>query len=113
MTRWQQPGDVTDVPQVRFQSRPYNNTDTSTRQLYNGDYVRLKDMVLGYNIPSSLTSKVSISGASVYVRGTNLWTYVFDERLKTGYDPETRADGFTGLETPPIKSIIFGININF
>jgi TonB-linked SusC/RagA family outer membrane protein len=113
MTRWQQPGDVTDVPQVRFQSRPYNNTDTSTRQLYNGDYVRLKDMVLGYNIPSSLTSKVSISGASVYVRGTNLWTFVFDERLKTGYDPETRADGYTGLETPPIKSIIFGININF
>jgi hypothetical protein len=70
-------------------------------------------MVLGYTIPSSITSKAKLSGASVYVRGTNLWTFVFDERLKTGFDPETRADGYTGLETPPIKSIIFGININF
>ena len=113
MTRWQNPGDVTDVPQVRFESRPMNNTYTSTRQLYPGDYMRLKDLVIGYNLPSAIISKVKLSGAQVYVRGTNLWTYAFDERTRAGYDPETRADGHTGLETPPIKSIVFGININF
>ena len=113
MTRWQNPGDVTDVPQVRFESRPMNVTNTSTRQLYPGDYMRLKDLVIGYNLPSAIISKVKLSGAQVYVRGTNLWTYAFDERTRAGYDPETRADGHTGLETPPIKSIVFGININF
>ena len=113
MDRWQQPGDITDVPQVRFSSRPNNNTDTSTRQLYPGDYIRLKDLVIGYSLPPALTTPLKLTDVSVYVRGTNIWTYALDARTRAGFDPETRADGHTGLETPPIKSIVFGININF
>ena len=113
LTRWQQPGDVTDVPQMQFAFRPQNAVSTSSRQLYPGDYMRLKDIVLGYRLPASLISKAKLTGASIYVRGTNMFTYAFDERTRKGFDPETRADGHTGLETPPIKSLVFGININF
>jgi len=52
-----------------------------------------------------------LDGVSIYARGTNLFTYCFDDRLK--YDPEVRADGFTRLTNPPIKSISFGLNLNF
>ncbi|MEN8115882.1 MAG: TonB-dependent receptor [Bacteroidota bacterium] len=113
LERWQQPGDITDVPKFEFGYRPHQSVSTSTRQIYKGDYVRLKDLVLGYNLPASLVKQAKLDGVSVYVRGTNLWTYAFDERTRKGFDPETRADGRTGLETPPIKSIVFGVNLNF
>lgn len=113
LTRWQQPGDVTDVPKFEFAFRPHNAVSTSSRQLYPGDYMRLKDLVLGYQLPASVLSALKLSGASIYARGTNMFTYAFDERTRKGFDPETRADGHTGLETPPIKSLVFGINVNF
>ena len=113
MTRWQNPGDITNVPKIEHAYRPHLAVNTSTRTLFDGDFFRLKDLVLGYNLPSSITDMAKLDRASVYVRGTNLFTYAFDEDLRKGFDPETNADGFTGLETPPIKSIVFGVNLNF
>ena len=92
-------------------SLPLLITSTSSRFLYEGDYVRLKDLVLGYNLPASVVSKIRFSGIQVYVRGTNMLTWIKDDMMK--YDPEVRADGFTNLTTPPIKSFIFGVNFNF
>ena len=111
MDRWQEPGDVTDVPRQQFNSVGNNASRTSTRFLYDGDYLRVKDLVLGYNLPKSLVSKIKFDGASIYVRGTNLFTWVKDDRLK--YDPEVRADGFTRMTNPPIKSVSIGLNLNF
>jgi TonB-linked SusC/RagA family outer membrane protein len=110
-TAWKQPGDVTDVPRQEHNYVGQNASRTSTRFLYDGDYMRLKDLVIGYNLPASVTNKIGFDGIQVYVRGTNIWTWVKDDRLK--YDPEVRADGFTRLTTPPVKSFVFGLNLNF
>jgi len=109
MDRWQEPGDITDVPKVIYGTN--NDSRTSSRFLYDGDYVRLKDLVFGYDIPKSALANIGFESASIYVRGSNLFTWVKDDRL--AYDPEVRADGFTRLTTPPVKSIVFGINLNF
>jgi len=111
MDRWQEPGDVTDVPIMLANTTANNASRTSTRFLYDGTYMRVKDLVLGYNIPKDWLSKIKFQTASVFVRGTNPLTWVKDERLK--YDPEVRADGFTNLTNPPVKSVSFGINLNF
>jgi TonB-linked SusC/RagA family outer membrane protein len=111
MNRWQQPGDITDVPRQVHDNTGHNASSTSTRFLFDGDYARIKDMVLGYNIPEAIAAKVKMNGIQVYVRGTNLFTWVKDENLK--YDPEVTADGFTSLTTPPIKSISVGLNLKF
>lgn len=116
MTRWQKPGDGGPkalVPKIEHAARPRLSNSTSTRFMFPGDYIRLKDLVVGYNLPKSVLSKVKVDNASIYMRGTNIWTYAFDEQLRKGFDPETGADGFTGLTTPPIKSIVFGLNVNF
>jgi TonB-linked SusC/RagA family outer membrane protein len=110
-TSWFQPGDQTDYPRIYHGYNPNFASHTSSRFLYDGDYVRLKDLVLGYNLPASIVSKIRFSGIQIYVRGTNLYTWIKDDRLQ--YDPEVRADGFTYLTTPPIKSFIFGVNFNF
>ena len=111
MDRWQKPGDVTDVPIQMYDGNGQYASNNSTRFLYDGDYIRLKDLVLGYNLPQSIVSKIKFTGISIYVRGTNILTWVKDDRLK--YDPEVRADGFTNLTNPPVKSFSFGLNLNF
>ncbi len=110
-TSWTQPGQVTDYPKIYHDGDPNFATYTSSRFLFDGDYMRLKDLVLGYDLPMSVVERIRFSGIRVYVRGTNMFTWVKDDGLK--YDPEVRADGFTYLTTPPIKSFIFGINFNF
>jgi TonB-linked SusC/RagA family outer membrane protein len=112
-SRWQKPGDVADFPMMEYGYRPRNAVSNSTRFLFDGTYARVKDMVIGYNLPQSVTSKLKLGSIQVYARGTNMFTWVKDERLKTGFDPETQSDGFTGLEVAPLKSFIFGLNLNF
>lgn len=111
MNRWQKPGDETDVPKVVYSGTASNASRPSTRFLYDGDYIRLKDIVLGYSLPSSIEQRIGFSDVTFFARGTNLWTWVKDKDLK--YDPEVRADGYTRLTTPPVKSIVFGINLKF
>ena len=110
-TSWTQPGQVTDYPAIYHLGNPNFATSTSSRFLYKGDYLRVKDLVLGYDLPRSVVERIRFSGVRVYVRGTNMFTWIMDDRMK--YDPEVRADGFTNLTTPPIKSVVFGVNLNF
>jgi outer membrane receptor protein involved in Fe transport len=110
-TSWFQPGEKTDYPRIYHDGDPNFAASTSSRFLFEGDYMRLKDLVLGYDLPTSVVSKIRFSGIRVYVRGTNMLTWNKDDRMK--YDPEVRANGFTYLTTPPIKSFIFGVNFNF
>jgi TonB-linked SusC/RagA family outer membrane protein len=110
-TSWTQPGQVTDFPKIYHDGDPNFATSTSSRFLFDGDYMRLKDLVLGYDLPMSVVERIRFTGIRIYVRGTNMFTWVKDDGLK--YDPEVRANGFTYLTTPPIKSIIFGVNLNF
>ncbi|KUO63932.1 MAG: SusC/RagA family TonB-linked outer membrane protein [Lutibacter sp. BRH_c52] len=111
MDRWQQAGDITDVPKMVWNATGDQGTSTSTRFLYDGDYIRMKDLVVGYNVPEAFLKSTGINGITFSVRGTNLFTWVKDNRLK--YDPETRADGFTQLITPPVKSVVFNVNLKF
>jgi len=110
-TSWTEPGQETDYPKIYHGYNPNFASHTSSRFLYDGDYIRVKDLVLGYDLPNSLVSRIKCSAIQIYVRGTNLFTWIMDDRLQ--YDPEVRADGFTYLTTPPVKSIIFGVNFNF
>ncbi len=109
MERWQKPGDITNVPKVSYGTP--NDSRESTRFLYDGDYVRIKDLVFGFNLPKKLTGKLGCENIAISLRGTNLFTVVKDSRLK--FDPDVGADGLTRMTTPPVKSIVFGINLNF
>lgn len=111
LDRWQNPGDITDVPKMDLTSTGNNSASTSTRFLYDGDYIRIKDLVLGYSFDKELLQRMSLDGLTISVRGSNLFTFVKDSRLK--YDPEVRADGFTRLTTPPVKSVTFAVNFKF
>ena len=105
LDRWQQPGDITRVPKIEYTVFPWMY---SSKFLFDGDFARLRNVTFGYNLSSSLTETVGVASGRIFVRGTNLATWVKDDNLT--YDPEVDATGYTDMFTPATKSIIFGVN---
>jgi TonB-linked SusC/RagA family outer membrane protein len=88
-----------------------NNRNESTYNTFfcrETNYVRLKNLQIGYTIPFRLTQKVGISRLRVYASGSNLFTWT---NLYQGLDPESYSGRLT--EYPAIKIINFGVNVTF
>jgi len=87
----------------------YNdNHRQSSFFLEDGDYVRLRNLTLGYTIPEKYAKKIGISRARIYFTGQNLFTWT----KYTGFDPEV--DGVYGVDFftyPQMKIYMFGINL--
>ena len=107
--RWKKPGDKTDVPQYIAGNQSQSNT-TSSRYFYKGDYIRLRNVVLSYQLPKSLLSHIGVDNVQIYLRGTNLWTKTFDPNIT--FDPEQPINGFNDLQILLQKTFSFGLNIN-
>ena len=105
---WQKPGDKTDVPRI-IDGGNNNSYRASTRYLYKGDYIRLRNVQLGYILPAALLQKAHIGSASIYIRGTNLFTFGVTKDLP--YDPESGIYSATNLDVFIPKTITGGIKI--
>lgn len=116
---WTTPGQDATHPRLAWNETIINNAaSTSTRWLRDGDFVRLRELAIGYNFKQSMLKNTGISNLGFSVRASNLFTWVKDDRLK--YDPEVLLDdssgltaGFTNLSNPPIKQVVFQVNLNF
>ncbi|MGY8946013.1 MAG: SusC/RagA family TonB-linked outer membrane protein [Flavobacteriales bacterium] len=112
MERWQKPGDVTGVPRMRWStSTSGTGSGTTSRFLHDGDFVRLRDVVMGYSLPKATANRLGFDNVGFSVRGLNLFTWVKDPDL--GVDPEIRNSGSWEIYTPPLKSISVGLNLKF
>lgn len=113
MNRWQKPGDITMVPQARLGDG--NGTQNSTRYLEKANFIRLRNISLGYSLDKNLTADWGISKIRFYISAINALTFT----KYSGYDPEARSDtargggGSTFYSAPPAKTVTFGINVNF
>ncbi|MBP6687109.1 MAG: TonB-dependent receptor [Lacibacter sp.] len=108
-TRWQKPGDVVPTPRPFNGLADFNSVGwgTGTRYLFKTDYIRLKQLTLGYDITAELAKKMKIDGARIYVQGINLWTYT----KWPSYDPEFTGDNFGII--PQSKNITVGLQVRF
>ncbi|HMJ69282.1 MAG TPA: TonB-dependent receptor [Cyclobacteriaceae bacterium] len=122
LDRWQKPGDITQVPQARWNWSGLipNGVSASSRYVYDGSYLRVKTASLGYNFPAALITRWNLTNLRVYVTGQNLLTFT----KYPGWDPEVNADyrttttpntsqGGDFYSAPQIKSVIFGVNVSF
>ncbi|MCX2679441.1 TonB-dependent receptor [Galbibacter sp. EGI 63066] len=112
MRRWQNPGDITDVPQARLFGG--NGVTHSTRYLQESDFIRLRNLTLGYTLPEQTIEKMGLSKLRVYFTGLNLLTFTDYD----GYDPEARSDAGSGAgvdfySAPAASTYSIGVNINF
>lgn len=120
LDRWQQPGDITNVPKVSSEGNT-DNSRISSHYIENGSYLRLKALTIGYNLPKNLLDRVGLSSLRLYATGENLFT-ITDY---SGFDPEVSAFGNNsdaasrnqamGVDYgtyPQTRNIIFGIKVS-
>ncbi len=106
---WENPGDTGCNPIPLAGNTSSSNAMASTRWLEDGSYLRVKDITLSYNVPSSVLSKASIGGLRVYASALNLFT-LHDTNL---YDPERGTTGMGYGIYPVTKTIVGGIELTF
>ncbi|MDQ2658287.1 MAG: SusC/RagA family protein, partial [Bacteroidota bacterium] len=114
-----------------FYPAPYNqggssttlNMQRQTRYLLNMAYLRIKNITLGYTIPTAVTERVHINKLRVYASLENFFT--FDHLGTLPIDPEVisgismwRDDdrynaGRTGVAVPAFKSVSMGLQLSF
>lgn len=104
---WEKEGDDTD-----FISLGFSDETMLRSQLENVNYLRLKSLTLGYNVPVKVLKNIGLSGARIFFTGENLfmWTNY------SGLDPET-VDITSGQDNmgsyPLARKFTFGLTINF
>ncbi len=110
LDRWQKPGDMTDIPKYVY-GNTNNFSSFSSFWLAKGDFIRLRNLQVGYQIPKNVLSKINLGSAFFYVRGSNIWTWVKDKNL--GFDPEQSISSQTNLDVFIPKTVTVGINLGF
>jgi TonB-linked SusC/RagA family outer membrane protein len=119
--RWTADNPDAKAPRTFNRGNEYWIGNWNTFWLRKTDYVRLKNIELGYTLPGNLLSKAGIQSVRVYVNAFNLLTYAPD--LKNEFDPEltggdrnspTGGDVSTAGQGYPLQKIINGgISVTF
>ena len=113
----------------RTMSRAASNATTrtlgvaQTRYLQNVAYVRMKNIQIGYNLPSYWTKRIGAQSVRIYFSGENLFTYspmyrvvknTIDVENAVRSDRETNSgNSGDGYNYPMLKSYSFGVNLGF
>lgn len=103
LERWQN-GEEIRYPRLSSVQSQHNHQNNSFFQK-KGDYLRLKNIEIGYNIPKRALEKLGIGSLRVYAIGTNLLTF---DHIKI-FDPEVGPS--SGIEYPQMKLWSFGLNV--
>ena len=87
-----------------------NGSNYSTRYIYKGDYLKLKNLRLGYTIDTKLSNRLGMEGIKMYVQAENL----FIKTHMPNFDPELADNGKRYLyDYPPSRTIMVGFNLKF
>ena len=117
--RWMVPGDeaFTSIPvlasrrqfaNVSDLAQAYNAYNYSTERVAKGDFVRLKEISLVYDVPSNISNALRIQNMSLKLQATNLFLLYADKKLN-GQDPEFFNTG--GVASPMPKQFTFTVRL--
>lgn len=109
--RWTEDNRNADYPRAYQRNDTYNYNLTSDFWLYDASFIRIKDIILAYNLPTQFLSGSFLKGIRIYINGSNLLTL---DKLKNRmggnyYDPETNNN--QGKYYPQETIITAGVNI--
>ncbi|WP_219223457.1 SusC/RagA family TonB-linked outer membrane protein [Pedobacter antarcticus] len=109
LDRWTPENPSTTTPQIYWGwSAPQKFSRPSSYFLQDASYLRLKNLVVGYTLPSKLTKSINIERLRFYFSGDNLFT---STNFK-GLDPERYGNGDL-IQYPQNKIYSFGVNVTF
>jgi TonB-linked SusC/RagA family outer membrane protein len=108
---WKQPGDDALVPQQIWGGNPGSRLSNSSRWLFQGDYVRLRNVTLSYQVPEEWAGRVGLRNLRAHLNLNNYYTWVADDLLH--FDPEQTISGVYNTITPISKTFTFGFTTGF
>lgn len=82
-----------------------NNYAMSDYWLFDGAYLRLKNITLGYNLPTVFAQKISLQKVRLYASASDILTF---NKYPKGWDPEVSSTGY-----PITSSYVFGLSVTF
>ncbi|MFZ4672176.1 MAG: SusC/RagA family TonB-linked outer membrane protein [Flavobacterium sp.] len=101
---WKKPGDIASTPS------PLYGTNFSSKLIHSTNFMRLRDLTIGYNMPQNLIQKTKfITRARFFVQGTNLFIWT----KWRGMDPEAGGSNINLSEFPNPRAVTMGLNITF
>ncbi|WP_132793378.1 SusC/RagA family TonB-linked outer membrane protein [Tenacibaculum skagerrakense] len=107
--RWQQPGDITDVP-LLSDNAIVNSTSLSSRFITSTDFIALNNARIGYTVPSSFMENSGIDSINIWLSGDNL----FINTAREGFNPAIREAGNSGRQIyAPATTITMGVRVKF
>lgn len=107
--RWTEENQDGNAKMPRLEAA--NNRNASTYNsffLKKVNYLRLKNVQVGYTFPSSIVDKLHLTKLRLYVSGSNLFTF---SSMDKGLDPEAKSDRINAF--PPLRIMNFGVNVIF
>lgn len=113
LTAWTAPGQETNFPRIDEATQ-----GQTTRFLEKGDFLRLRNVMLSYSLPGSLTQKLKIQGLRLFVQGQNLYTWHkfqgWDPEVSTVVNSDANSNAaVSGAQYPSLRSVNFGLNLIF
>ena len=106
---WKKPGDTGVNPKPIAGNATNSNSFSSNRFIEKGDYFRIKDITLSYQLPKDILNKVGLKATRIYASGLNVYTF-HDVNF---WDPERGVDGMGYGIYPVSKSFIVGLDLTF
>lgn len=105
LRRWRNPGDITDVPRMDA-ARTSDFDAQSDRWLIDASYLNLRSVTLSYGLPTTLSRKLFMENAQVYISAENF--LILSRR--TGMNVQQQFTGVTGNAFSPAKSVVLGVS---
>ncbi|MFT7899643.1 SusC/RagA family TonB-linked outer membrane protein [Tenacibaculum ascidiaceicola] len=106
LNRWQQPGDVTDVPRMDA-ALSSQWSGTSDRWLTDASFLNLRQVNLSYNFKSDAIERIGLAGLRMYVSAENL----FSINARKGLNVQQQFNGNTSNVYTPSRIITLGLNL--
>ena len=88
-----------------------NPLNRSVLAYFDGSFVKIRSMSLGYNLDPALVKRIGAKNFRVYATASDPFILFSPYRRAGGIDPE--GAGTVGVDTPPTWSLIFGVNMSF
>ncbi len=99
----------TDATIPRIDLFDTQNDNASDFWLVDASYLSLQDVILGYELPSSVYSKIGVNGLRLYAAASNVYLW----SARQGYDPRLSVVGNASNEYSIMRSMSIGANVRF
>jgi TonB-linked SusC/RagA family outer membrane protein len=117
MNRWTKPGDNAEWPRMVFSDNVSNGSGLPmSNNVEKGDFVKVRNVTLGYNLPRAVSERIKLNSVRVYVAAFNALTFT----KYSGFDPEIQTNGNSNgapsvdrNSTPLARTFNFGLQVGF